>query len=129
VNYSHPSQARTRKNRTEIRSLITKKQHQREKLLAAAIARSKADQAENAGNLTSQISHVAAASLDRPTFKENLEKLEKFSPIQPPEGDFHSKYSDHANLFTLRSYIRWSDGSVIILATRNKKFELTSVGP
>lgn len=127
MNYFHPSEARTRKNRTKVRSLVSKKQHQREKLSAAVIASSKTGRAE-IKSPSAQISHVAVASLNGPVFKESSQQLGKSSLLQLPEEDRHSKDLDRADASTLSTYVRWSVSSVNLLVTRSKQLKLTLAG-
>jgi hypothetical protein len=118
VNYSHPSEARTPQNRKRIRSLISKKQHQREKLLKTC-ATSQALRAGKTADVASlRLSHETATLQAAPTYKEIIVQSETLLDRQLRETYRRSKDLEYVNVSALRWYAYSLESWVSLLAMR-----------
>lgn len=114
-------------NRRRIRSLISKKQHQREKLLAT-LAISQALRAEKKANVSpSRVSHVTATLQEVPIHKETTDDSETFSDCQPAKTHRCLIDSEHTNLSALRWYAYSLESWVSLLAVCILDLRLTSI--
>jgi hypothetical protein len=127
VNYSHPSEARTPQNRKRIRSLISKKQHQREKLLETCVL----SQARRAGKTTDvaslRLPHETATLQAAPTYKEIIVQSETLLDRQLRETYHCWKDLKHVNVSALRWYAYSLESWVSLSAIRDQNFKLISI--
>lgn len=127
VNYCHPSEAQIPQNRKRVRSLISKKQHQREKSLACFI-RSQATQEKDTVEVQSlQRLDLTAVSAGEPVHTRILNQSETTLDCQPGKDQHDLIDFEHINVSALRWYAYSFESRVNLLAARGRQSKLTSI--